>query len=115
MTGFARRAVAVVFVAGLIVSACAGSDDEPAAIRDQLAATLGDYYALVARGDGRVQLSVLSAHSSSSLHARPVPLKPGLQVQTTLGPPRSSHMASGEQGLAVTQRSVTTHVPALAV
>ena len=32
MTGFARRAVAVVFVAGLIVSACAGSDDEPAAI-----------------------------------------------------------------------------------
>ena len=36
MTGFARRAVAVVFVAGLIVSACAGSDDEPAAIDPKL-------------------------------------------------------------------------------
>ena len=36
MTGFARRAVAVVFVAGLIVSACAGSDDEPVAIDPKL-------------------------------------------------------------------------------
>jgi hypothetical protein len=45
------------------------SDEEPGAIRDQLAATLGDYYALLARG---VELSAKGAIQESGRAATPI-------------------------------------------
>ena len=47
------------------------TDDEPAQIRDQLAATLGDYYALLARG---VELSAKGAVQEAGRTATPITL-----------------------------------------
>lgn len=72
------------------------TDDEPARVRDQLAATLGDYYALVAR---QVELSARAPVQEAGRAATPIAL--ALAPRPRPAPPAAVRQRSWRDGVTV--------------